>query len=371
MGTSAVDLSVLDGVRAVECAWGVAAAFCGHALAELGADVVSIRGADAPSGEVSALGALKRHVRADLRTPEGVRDVERLVARADVFIEERAPLGWPAGDPLGPRLAACQPALLSVCLSPFGLTGPRAEASAYPLNVYHASGYAQQIPRDALWPEYLVRPPVQAGGRWGEAQAGLLAAVATVACLIRADGPAGGVIDCSKQDALVSMNWTEIVRYLNEGRTVTRLEPWVTFVGGVLPASDGYVQITIMEDHQWRSAMELLGDPEWARAPELSTQPGRLGAWQDVAKRLANETRRHSRTDLYRRGQALGLPIAPVFTLGDVLADESLERRGVWRTVTTPSGEQLRLPRWSTSVRHRAPGAPPRPAAVTPEAGRP
>lgn len=347
---------VLLNKRLVEVSCGLAGQHCGYTFAGLGATVVTVRNtlSDHPDGEPSPLDVKKTVVVANPETPEGFEALVRLCADCDLFIEDRAPLGWPAGGPISTRLLERNPRLLAVCLSPFGMTGPYANYAAYPLNTYHSGGNAQQIPCDFLRPEDRNRAPLQAGGHWGEAQAGTLAAVAALACLLNRDRYAGTVIDCSKQEALISVNWTEIARYPNEGRSPSRLAPLATIVGGLLPTRDGYVQIAVREDHQWKALSQLLDHPQWAEDPLLSSRLARTSRGPDISHLLAAETVKFPTQYLHLLGRKLGIPIAAVLSPAQLLADPDLAARGVWESIDT-SG--LKLPRWDKSVSAVAPTA--------------
>lgn len=288
----------------------------------------------------------------DLRTPEGFEELVSLTAACGLFVEDRAAQGWFEGGPLATRLLERHPKLLAVCLSPFGMTGPYSAHAAYPLNNYHSGGTAQQIPCDALHPEFEERPPLQAGGQWGEAQCGTLAAVAALACMLAPDRGAGQIIDCSKQEALISFNWTEAVRYANQKRSPSRLAPLATIVGGILPARDGFVEVAVREDHQWAALAELLEKSEWIDDPRYATRAARMGRWREVSAVVAAETARFDMRHLHFRGREAGIPIAAVMTATELLRDEDLHRRGAWPSAAANlDGRTLQMPGWDTSVR--------------------
>ena len=350
--SSNVLATVLAGRRVIEVSGGLAGEHCGHALAGLGAQVRVIRkpGDPASSGGSRPLDEMKRIVELDPWTDEGFEALVRLSSGCDVFIEDRPPLGWPGTGPLSPRLVRRNPKLLAVCLSPFGLTGPGADRPAYSLNCYHSGGNAQQIPCDALHPEYSTRSPLQAGGQWGEAQAGTLAAVAALAALLDLEHHAGTVIDCSKQESLISFNWTEVARWINEGRSPSRLAPLATIVGGILPTRDGFVEVAVREDHQWAALARLLEQPQWIDDPLYSTRAARSGRWQKVAHLLAAETGKFTTQYLHRHGRELGIPVGAVLSLPELLADSDLAARGAWTDSAVAGGAGTKLPRWDANV---------------------
>ena len=343
---------VLEELSIVDLSRGFAGAFCGHALAQLGAKVQAVRSVDTDlySEEKERMVALDRCKAVesfDCYDPENLERVAELCRGAAMVIEERPYGGWPAHQPIAAKILAAEPDLTAICISPFGLSGPHAHYAAAPLNTYHSAGHAQQIPCDSLWPEYKTRPPVQAGGYWGESQAGLLAAVAALAIVTGNGNWKGHIIDCSKQEALLQMHWTELVKYPNSGRLIDRLEPSITFVGGVLPSSDGFVQVVALEQHQWEGLVKLLGEPEWMTSEDYESQKMRVAQWEKVTKLLAQETAKHTRQMLFTEGQALGVPIAPIMSIAELKVDKELSRRGVFDNASELSPS---APRWDNSV---------------------
>ncbi len=358
--------AVLRGRRVLEIAGGLAGEHCGHALAGLGAEVLAVRSAQPPRRR--PLDAMKRIVDLDPQADDGFDTLARLAEECELVIEDRPPPGWAHGGPLSKRLLQGNPRLIAVCLSPFGLSGPHADYAAYPLNCYHAGGHAQQIPCDALRPQDRTRAPLQAGAQWGEAQAGTMAAIAALASLLDGEHHAGKIIDCSKQEALISYNWTDVARYPNEGRSPTRLAPLATIVGGILPTTDGFVEVAVREDHQWTALASLLAHPGWADDPRFATRAARSARWHEVAGMLASETRKFPTRHLHINGRELGIPIAAVMSLRALLGDADLAARDAWvESCAGPGdGESVRLARWDSSVSQ--PGATAK-ATTSPEPG--
>ncbi len=342
---------VLAGKKIIEVSGGLAGQHCGHALAELGASVTVIRVSAATSSPLDA-GKTLRHI--DPWTSEGMEALSLLCTDCDLFIEDRPPTGWPGGQPLHVRLMQRHPHMLAVCLSPFGLTGPYADYAAYPLNCYHAGGNAQQIPCDYLRPQDRQRPPLQAGGLWGEAQAGTLAALAGLAFVLDARAHAGTVIDCSRQEALISFNWTEVARFPNEARAPTRLSPLATIVGGILPTQDGFVQVAVREDHQWAALAQLLEHPEWAQDERFRNRAARALHTADISRLLALHTVRFATAQLHLRGREMGIPMGAVMHPSQLLVDVDLAARGAY---SQGGAQGLKYPRWDASVSTRAASA--------------
>ena len=357
----------LRGRRILEVSGGLAGAHCGYALAGLGAQVTAVRLPQAAQAAASEhlLDAGKQVVALDPASDAGFAALASLAAESEVLIEDRPPSGWIGGGALSARLLRRHPRLIAICVSPFGISGPYADHPAYPLNCYHAGGNAQQIPCDALRPEDRSRAPLQAGGQWGEAQAGTVAALAAVAALLDPAAHAGTIIDCAKHEALMAFNWTEVVRYANQGRSPSRLAPLATIVGGILPTQDGFVQIAVREDHQWAALAHLLGRPQWIADPALSNRAARSARWQEVAHMIAAETAKFTSSDLHRQGRESGIPIAAVLGVDELLSDQDLAARGAWATRQLGDGTKLRMPRWDTAITSAPARLPADPPPVT------
>ncbi|MBI4593286.1 MAG: CoA transferase, partial [Candidatus Rokubacteria bacterium] len=143
----------LDGVRVIDCSRVLAGPFCAMLLADLGADVIKVEdtgGGDESrtwpphkEGESAAylvINRNKRDVTLDLKQSEGVAALTRLVAGADVLIEnfrtgamESFGLGYDTLGALNPRLVYCS-------ISAIGRTGPRADGAGYEALMQAVSG---------------------------------------------------------------------------------------------------------------------------------------------------------------------------------------------------------------------------------------
>jgi crotonobetainyl-CoA:carnitine CoA-transferase CaiB-like acyl-CoA transferase len=103
--------------------------------------------------------------------------------------------------------------------------------------------------------------------------------------------------------------------------------------GGVLECSDGYVQVLVLEQHQWEKLVELMGTPQWALAPELRDplERGRRGA--EINRHLRAWARTQTVRALVEQGQALSVPLAPYNDAGTVLGGDALSKRGNFQPV--------------------------------------
>ena len=182
-----------EGVKIVEYATMVSGPYCAKLFADMGADVIKVeeppagdparrRGPfpnDEPHPERSGLflylNTSKRGITLDLNKPAGLDVFARLVASADVLIDnhpverlESLGLGWD-------ELHRLNPQLIVASMTPYGRSGPRARNKGGELTSFHAGGLGNLLPTRS---EDISRPPVKAGGFATGYTTGLTAALA-------------------------------------------------------------------------------------------------------------------------------------------------------------------------------------------------
>jgi crotonobetainyl-CoA:carnitine CoA-transferase CaiB-like acyl-CoA transferase len=316
----------------------VAAPYCAKLLADLGADVVKVeapglgdparrRGPfpdDVPHLERSALflylNTSKRGITLDLGA-EAARPIFRaLASEVDVLIEDRAP-GELERIGLGySRLSELNPRLIVTSVTPFGQTGPYSDYRSHHLNLYHAGAHSSPFRAPDVGE---VRPPPKAGGHLGDCDAGLTAAIGTVAAVIgRAASGRGQHVDVSKQEAMMCMERVDIARLTNDPNPQPR-----RMVGGLTRAKDGYLMVTPLEKHQWESLIGAMGEPEWSRAEWCKSETGRLEHAVEAKQHIEEWAANLTRDEIYHTCQAAGTPAGPVRNVAEVRAWEQTKAR--------------------------------------------
>lgn len=350
---------MLEGVRVLEWAEGVAASFCGKVLRDLGADVVKVerpRGGDpgrysppllpdAPAGRQSALFAYlnggKRSVTLDPAVATGSEVLRRLAEGAVLFLHDR---------PLPSTLdsaALTGRGLVRLSVLPFGAQGPHAGYAAYPLTTFHAGGEGYLLPAG----HDVSRPPAMPAGLVGELEAGYVAGVAALSGIYRSllTGQ-GQEIDVSVQEALLSLQRMDVVRYPNEGVLEDRTSR-VYDVGGPMAAGshEDYVVLMFPEEHQWRRLVELMGNPEWTRDPAYQDRAGRLEHAEEVNAHIQAWLLEQDPEDLYHRAQQIGLPLGNVAWAEDLLRSPQLQARQFFVPLPGDGAERYQVPRLPVS----------------------
>ena len=340
-GLNTTEPTALGGLRVLEISGMVAAPFCGKLLAALGAEVIKIeppktgdpsrrRGPfpdDVPHHERSGLflylNTGKKSLTLNLDDHQGRIILRELTEKVDVLIHDLPPsraFDWGLRQD---QLAANWSDLISAAITPYGSTGPYADYAANDINVFHACGEGNLLPNGLALDQFPDRAPITAGGMMGSYQGGLTAAVGIVGAVFAMwGGSPGQSIDCSIQEAQLTIGYLPVQRLESEGFVETRFSRFFR-VGGVMPASDGHVELLTLEPRQWESLGVFLGGPEWAD-PEKFKDPATHGA--EINRNLREWTATKTKDWLYHEGQAHGVPFAPYYSPKEVF--ESPQQRG-------------------------------------------
>jgi crotonobetainyl-CoA:carnitine CoA-transferase CaiB-like acyl-CoA transferase len=337
----------LDGLRVLEIGENVAAPYCAKLLADLGADVIKLetpgigdpsraRGPfadDVPHPERSALflylNTSKRSVTLNLETPEGQQIASELASRADVLVEDRPP-GFLEGLGLGyAELAQRNPRLVVTSITPFGQTGPNRMHKSHHLNLYHSAGHF--APFGAAPADAEGAAPV-AGAWLGEYDAGLTAALGILAAVFGREVTGRGQhIDISKQEAMMGLERVTIGRFANEPDPFGGPRP-----GGLMRAKDGWIILTILEQHQWEGLVRAMGSPEWASADWCRDAEQRMANQQRLRQRLEAWAAGLTRDEIYHLAQGEGTPAGAVRDVAEVKAWRQIQARGFFRELDHP-----------------------------------
>jgi crotonobetainyl-CoA:carnitine CoA-transferase CaiB-like acyl-CoA transferase len=393
---SATTPGVLGGLRVLELASMVAGPYCTKIMGDLGAEVIKVEppGGDAarwvgpfaggrPDPELGVLflhlNTSKRSRCLDLGTQDAARRFTELAAEADALVTDWSFAGLAEAGVGVPDLAAANPRLVVLSLTPFGASGPYKDYRSGPLTTFHSAGEGYLTPvASFLMPEVIDRPPVRQGRFAAEYKLATYAAGLVVAGVYHAHTTGRGqTIDLSKQDALLGLNFLEFVPYLTGGEVPSRSSLAVPF-GGIMPCLDGYLQFTSHEEHQWQALLKLLGDPEWSQQAWAGAAGSRIAHATEINERLIEWLQDRTRDEVVTSGQEIGATVAPYRTLDEVAESEQMAVRGFFQPVGHAlAGEHL-FPTgpWRFAGNDIRPGPPPllgehNDAAFSPSSRRP
>ncbi len=349
----------LAGLRVVECGDGVAAAYAGKLLADLGADVIKVEppGGDSArrrgpfpggrphrerSGLFLYLNANKRGVVLDLTRPPDRVALDRLLEHGDLLLTD---LPQRARDAAGLRWAeirARHPALVVTTIAPFGTRGPRAGWEATDLTSWAAGGVAYL---NGGGPGTEAMPPLKAFGQQAAFQGGVHAAVASMGALLGRRRLGGGQhVEISIQECVASILELTYVFWPYMGLVASRLGSKPIQPLDIFECRDGWIYVCCIEEHQWQQFVELMGAPDWATLEIFGDRLARGANWDALKTFLQEWVRERSVRELYEAAQARRVPFAPVSTMGDLMQSPHLAARGFFAELTHPEVGTLRYP---------------------------
>jgi CoA:oxalate CoA-transferase len=354
-----VDSGALSHLRVVEVGTGFAAAYTAKLFADLGADVVKVElpGGDVtrqlgpfpgnrPNGDTSGLylylNANKRGVVLDLAETGSRRKLDMLIDRADIVVHDFEPsqvvtLGLDAE-----RVLANRPRLVATSITPFGLFGPHRDYKAYDLNLWNAGGLAAL---NGGGPGTDDLPPLRTFGWQAMFQAGLNAAIATLAAIYaRKTVGRGQHVEVSAQECLVTILELTLPFWPYCKMTASRLGNKPIQPLDFFECKDGWVFLCAVEEHQWKTFVEAMGSPEWAAMDIFADRLSRGANWDALKPMIAEWMAAQSVEELYQRLQKIRVPVAPVSTMGDLLASKHLNARGFFVELRSPTGTSWRAP---------------------------
>ena len=309
----------------------------------------------------------KKSFTVDLRRPEGLAVLARLVAKSDVVYENNA---TGTLDKLGINydwLRKANPSIIFAQVPAYGSTGPYAEARALGVHLEGVMGHT-------LLRGYEDAEPSTTSAIYsGDYMAGTQGAIAIMAALRNRERTGRGQrIEIAQAENAASMFTQAIMDYSLNGRvqrSIGNRDLHGRFPCGVYPAlstgtsetmDDHWIALHIESDEQWRAFGAAIGNPEWARDPRFATNEGRMEHAAEVDAKITAYTSLQDDYELMARLQAVGVAAAPVLEASRIFDDPHLRARGFFRkqTVEGAGTHEYVGPLWKfgeTSVEFRQP----------------
>lgn len=293
----------------------------------------------------------KRGITLNSKDPRGVALVKRLAERCDVVLEnmnpgamDRAGLGYEA-------LQAVNPGLIMVAMSAVGQSGPLRAMRAYAPIMGSFVGLESQIgyPGEA--------PIGSLNFGLGDPNAAMHTLLALLAALHHRERTGEGqFIDVSQCEALLSVLAEPLMDFVLNRRLSPPPGNTHPFMAphGIFPAAgdDRWISIAVGSDAEWQSLRAIMGDPAWARAPDLSTAPGRVRDRAAIEAAIGAWTAQFGRDELVERLRAAHVAASPVLSAAEQWQHPHFKSRGIRQRVEHPlSGpEDLYSAPWRLSV---------------------
>ena len=334
----------LAGVTVLDLSRVLAGPYCGLMLADMGADVIKIENPDGGDDsrafrEPSLQGVStyfltinrnKRSVALDLKAPAGKAAFLRLVASADVVVEnyrtgvmERLGLGYA-------ELAKVRPSLVYCAISGYGRSGPNVEVPGYDPIAQAESGLMSLIGD----PE---GPPMRVGVSVVDLVTGLFGAQAIAAALrhVALTGQ-GRMIEATLHETAMSMLANFAGSYLMTGRNPTRAgnTNQIAQPADVFQASDGPFVLACITEAQFRNLCnDVIERPDLLEDERFARNPGRLQNVAALGGLLGEIFATRPRDHWIERIRAAGVPAGAVATVAEALTSELVAARGTIQEV--------------------------------------
>jgi crotonobetainyl-CoA:carnitine CoA-transferase CaiB-like acyl-CoA transferase len=341
-------------------------------LGDMGAEVIKVeepgRGDDTrgwppfASGESTYFMSVNRNKKSltlNMKAPEGQAILRRLIAKADVVIEnfrpgtmERLGFGYDALRKLNPRLIYCS-------ISGFGESGPESSRPGYDLIVQGESGVMDLTG----FPD---GPPVKVGNSIGDLVAGMSAAQGvTLALLGRSKTGKGQKVEIGMLDVMASLLTYQAGLYWNAGGRPTRrgnqhpsIVPYEVF-----QAQDAYMTLGVANNSLWERMCGAIGREDLAKDPRFDSEAKRVANRDALIPALNAEFGKRPAAEWLARLDKAGVPAGRIKTVAEVCESEHLRARGMFVRLAHPKagavtamGVPIRL--WDT------PGAAQSPAPL-------
>ena len=308
-------------------------------LADMGADVIKVASREIVEGDSTSMGFdflnLHRNKRAmtlDLKHPRGVEVLKRMVARADVLVENYRP---DVKHRLGidyEALSALNPRLVYGSISGFGQTGPYQDRPGYD-QIAQGMGGLMSITGLAG------QGPVRVGIPVADLTAGLfLAQGILVALLERERSGRGQWVHTSLLQAMVTMLDFQAARWLIDGEIPPQAgnDHPTGIPTGVFETRDGHINIAAAGDEIYERLCRAIERPDLRADPRFATAKARSANRDELMDALMPVTRQKDSATWIRLLNEAGVPCGPIYRVDEAFADPQVEHLQMAQPVHSP-----------------------------------
>jgi CoA:oxalate CoA-transferase len=332
---------VFQGLRVLDFSTTIAGPHCSRMLADMGAEVIKVEAAEGEtmrtrppvrnnfSSVFGQLNAGKKSVVLDLKSPNAIEVIRRLVATTDILLENFRPgvmrrlkLDYDSLQELNPKLIYCS-------ISGYGQTGPSAELPAYAPVIHAASGYdmahlSYQPGRSR--PDYC-------GIYHADVVTGVYAFGAISAALYqRLGNQRGQHIDVSMLESMLSLTLNEV--QWSQFDVTLPSRPMF----GPVETADGYVMVAVASEKTFQSLVTVSGHPEWISDPRFAKYADRRSNWKDLMDGIETWSRTLATEQCLAALNKGGIPSSAYRSVAQALSDPQIAHRGALAEVEDGGG---------------------------------
>jgi crotonobetainyl-CoA:carnitine CoA-transferase CaiB-like acyl-CoA transferase len=363
----------LDGIRIIDLTAMISGPLATMMLADQGAEVIKVEnpaGGDFTRSAANRQGGMsasflnnnrnKKSIALNLKDPAGKAALLKLVATADVFVQNFRP---GVIDKMGlgeDELRKVAPNLIMVSISGFGDTGPYAQRPVYDPLIQGLSGLATvQAGSDGRRPQ-LVRTILP------DKLTGVTAAQAITAALFARErtGEAQHV-RLSMLDAIIAFLWSSDMGSQTFVQGDLAQQEAASFQDLIYETTTGYITIAVQNDREWQALIRALDRPEWAEDPKFLTAELRQKNIDARLDLIQSVIRTDSAEHWLERLEEEKVPCAPVLTRTQMLTHSQVQANGLMVNYDHPQAGQIR----QTRAPARFSGAPEQPWQGAPTLG--
>jgi len=344
----------LAGLRVVEMGQLIAGPFAAKTLGDFGADVIKIEppGAgdplrnwrliqDGTSVWWQVQSRNKRSVALDLRSAQGQDIARRLIASADVLVENFRPGTLEAWGMDYETLARDNPGLIMLRISGYGQTGPYRDLPGFGV-IGEAMGGLRHLTGE---PD---RVPVRCGVSIGDTLASLHGVIGVLTALYhrKVNGGRGQVIDVALHEAVFNVMESLIPEYSAFGAV---REPAGSALPGIAPSNayrcaDGVVLIAGNGDSIFKRLMDTIGRTDLGTDPALADNAGRVARVAEIDAAIGQWSATRTVAEVMERLGQAKVPAGRVYTARDIAEDPHYRARDMLLTQTTRDGRTIEVP---------------------------
>lgn len=336
-------MGALDGYKVLDFTTLLPGPYATMTLADLGAEVLKVSSKDKydlvvnwppviegtqVTGAQAWLGRGKKTIHLNLKKPEAVEAVKKLVMDYDIIVEQFRPgvmkklgLSYEQLREVNPRIIYCS-------ITGYGQNGPLAMRAGHDINYMARSGIAASAGRKQGGPSLYNFQIADVAGGSMNAVTSILAAI-----IYRERTGKGQYIDVSMQDSIVPFNSMDGASLFAGGNVPAR-ESGLLNGGGIYDfyetSDSGYMSVGALEPKFWAALCDGVGHPEWRDGTILRTDTPM------VKNELTRIFRTKTRAEWTQIFSELDACVEPVMDLNEVAQDEHLKSRGMWPSVEIP-----------------------------------
>ena len=341
----------LAGIRVIDLTTVVSGPVCTVMLADQGADVIKV---EPPGGDIArrtggagqftamfvSCNRGKRSVALDLKMPAAIEVLRRLIAGADVLVQNFRPGTMERFGLDEATIRTLNPRLVYLSISGVGDTGPYVSKRVYDPVIQSLSGFA-----DVQADQHSGRPQMIRTIVADKTTAVFGAQAICAALFARERSGEGQHIQLAMLDTMIAYLWPEVMtQYTVVGNEANAINPTAR-PDLIFKTLDGYITVGSVSDSEWQGLCGVLSRPQWIEDPRFKT-PGKRSANAAERITLVGEILATGASqDWLDRLDAADVPCAPVLRRGEVMNDPQVLNNRMIEQFDQPSLGRVRQPR--------------------------